>query len=69
MSNLSALLRNQLASRLIGGRLQKNNYFTYSASLTQPLDRKPKVVEASEALSILESGEKFFSKKEINNNF
>lgn len=57
MSNLTGLLRNQISSRLIAGHLKRNNYFTYSASLTQPLDRKPKIVNANEALSVLESGE------------
>lgn len=37
-------------------RSTRKNYFTYSASLTQPLDRQPKVVSANEALKVLESG-------------
>lgn len=65
MAHLTSLLRTTLpkisntnCAVATTNRLRKNNYFTYTNSLTQPLNRSPKVCSADEALSQLESGKR-----------
>lgn len=62
MAQISSLLRKSIpcltnsSSVLAATNVRKNNYFTYSNQISQPLNREPKYCTADEALKILESG-------------
>lgn len=59
---LTTLLRTSIprltnsSSVIATTNVRKNNYFTYSNQISQPLNREPKYCSADEALKILESG-------------
>lgn len=63
MAQLKTLLRtsiprlsNSSSVVVAANNVRKNNYFTYSNQISQPLNREPKFCTADEALKILESG-------------
>lgn len=67
MAQISALLRTTFprltnsSSVVAANNVRKNNYFTYSNQISQPLNREPKFCSADEALKILESGNLFLA--------
>ncbi|XP_063703436.1 4-hydroxybutyrate coenzyme A transferase [Culicoides brevitarsis] len=69
MASFVMLLRPNTCKRLVkttalaasNSLLWKNNYFTYSNQISQPLDREPKFCTADEALKVLESGQTVFA--------
>lgn len=54
MSIALNLQRTRVLSSLL---VRKNNYFTYSNQISQPMERTPEFVSAQEAVKCIKSGE------------
>lgn len=52
----SVLKLSKTSTRVLGSMMGRNNYFTYSNQISQPMERDPQWVSAQEAVKCIKSG-------------